>query len=95
MAERRRVVEQYRKSGLTQKDFAAERQMTLSTLVRWLGDARLSAPEPKVVAAQFHSLALPAVAGWAAEIEQPSGAIIRLHASTPPELAAAILKASR
>ena len=89
----------FEKSGMTQKDFATEHGLTLSTLTRWLRDTRSSEGEDRRPAdsagVQFHSLAFPAAAPWTAEVQLPNGATIRLHANTTPELAAAILRASR
>lgn len=70
--------------------------MTLSTLTRWLRDDRVARkPALKNAGVQFHSLALPAGPGWAAEVEQANGTLIRFQAGTPPELVAAILRGSR
>ncbi len=96
LAERRATVQQFRESGLTQKDFAAERQMTLSTLTRWMRDSRLGGdPETTPETVQFHSLALPPLSDWAAEVQQTTGTVVRFRASTPPDLARAILRASQ
>jgi transposase len=95
-AERWAVVQQFRQSGLTPRDFAAERQMTLSTLTRWLRDGRPEKePAPRNGAVQFHSLALPEHQAWVAEVQQSNGALVRLQAGTPPDLAAALVRASR
>lgn len=99
LAERRDVVEQFRKSGLTQADFAAEHRLTLSTLTRWLRNNRgphaEDQPNRNGAGLQFHSLAFPTAAAWTAEVQLPNGATVRLHGNTTPELAAAILRASR
>jgi hypothetical protein len=99
LAERQDMVEQFRKSGLTQADFAAEHRLSLSTLTRWLGDSRAwhgkEKPERNGAGVQFHSLAFPATPAWGAEVQLPNGAMVRLHANTSPELAAAVLRASR
>jgi hypothetical protein len=93
------MVELFRKSGLTQADFAAEHDLTLSTLTRWLRESRGGAGEDQRQAngagVPFHSLTFPAAAGWTAEVQLPNGATVRLHANTTPELASAILRASR
>ena len=93
------MVEQFRNSGLTSADFAAERGLTLSTLMRWLRDTPGRQSEDQRPAdtaeVQFHSLPFPAAAAWTAEVQLPNGATVRLHANTTPELAAAILRTSR
>lgn len=93
------MVERFWKSGLTQADFAAEHSLTLSTLTRWLRDDRepdtKDKPNRNGVAVQFHSVAFPVAAAWTAEVQMPNGATIRLHANATPQLAAAILRASR
>ena len=89
------MVEEFEKSGLTQKDFAAERQMTLSTLTRWLRHGRGNREKAKSADVQFHSLALPSMTGWAAEVQRSDGSIIRLQADISPELAGVILRACR
>lgn len=98
VAERRQIAELFAKSGMTQKDFAAEHGLKVSTLTRWLRETARSSGEdrPEADAAmQFHSLAFPAAAAWTAEVQLPNGATVRLDANTPAELAAAILRASR
>ena len=99
VAERRQMAERFEKSGRTQKDFAAEHRLTLSTLTRWLRETRGCPGQDQRPAngtgVQFHSLAFPAAAAWAAEVQLPNGATVRLQANTTPELAAAILRASR
>ena len=93
------MAELFAKSGMTQKDFAAEHGLTLSTLTRWLRDTQGCAGKDRQQAdtsgVQFHSLAFPAAAAWAAEVQLPNGATVRFNANTTPELAAAILRASR
>lgn len=93
------MVEQFGTSGLTQVDFAAERGLRLSTLTRWLRDSEAShangRPKRNGAGFPFHSLVFPAAAAWAAEVQLASGATVRLHANTPPELAAALVRASR
>jgi transposase-like protein len=99
LAERREMVALFEKSGLTQAAFAAEHHLTLSTLTRWVRESQTwpAAEEPSGdgTGFQFHSLAFPAAAAWTAEVQLANGATVRLHANTPPELAASILHASR
>jgi transposase-like protein len=99
VAERRQMAELFDKSGMTQKDFAAEHRLTLSTLTRWLratrGGRGNDQQQANTAGVQFHSLAFPAAAAWTAEVQLPNGATVRFNANTTPELAAAILRASR
>ena len=92
MAERRVTAKEYHDSGLTLKEFAADRGLTLSTLTRWLHEVRRWEDRRPQETVQFHSMALPVLA-WAAEVQRPSGSVIRFQANTPPELAAIILEA--
>jgi len=93
------MAELFEKSGMTQMDFAAEHRLTLSTLTRWLRDTRgcpgKELEETNGAGVQFQSLAFPAPAAWTAEVQLPNGTTVRLNANTTPELAAAILRASR
>lgn len=93
------MAELFEKSGRTQKDFAAEHQLTLSTFTRWLRDTRggrgQDPRQAQTAGVQFHSLAFPAAAAWTAEVQLPNGATVRFNANTTPELAAAILRTSR
>jgi transposase-like protein len=81
MAERRQMAELFAKSGMTQRDFAAEHGLRLSTLTRWLRDTEAthgkSAEPADRVSVQFHSLAFPAAAGWTAEVRLSNGATVR------------------
>jgi transposase-like protein len=62
-AERRQLLQEYRRSGLTQREFAAEAGLGLSTLHAWLRREQMAGKEEGV---QFVSLPGPA-AGIAAE----------------------------
>lgn len=93
------MVELFAKSGRTQKDFAAEHGLTLSTFTRWLRASQRwqgkGQPQANGAGVQFHSVAFPTAAAWAAEVQLSNGATVRLHPNATPELAAAILRASR
>lgn len=86
------TAKEFHDSGLSLKQFAAERGLTLSTLTRWLHEVRRSEDRKPQDNVQFHSMALPVLA-WAAEVQRPGGSVIRFQANTPPELAARILEA--
>jgi hypothetical protein len=79
--QRRRIAERCERSGLSQSEFARRHRISLSSLQRWLSEAR-NAPK-KVPASVFREVTvspLPASApspGWAVEIVGPDGMTVR------------------
>ena len=83
--ERRRVAERFESGGLTRREFAKRHRISLSSLNRWLAEARhASGVEHPVV---FHEVAVsppipPAVPmDWAVELTSPDGISIRCRES--------------
>lgn len=79
--ERLRIAERCQGSGLSQSEFARRYRVSLSSLQRWLAEARNPAKEVPVVAFQEVRIA-PLVAGaipsvWAMEIVSPDGMTVR------------------
>ena len=87
--ERAHWVEQYHKSGLTQREFARHHGLVLSTLQRWLRQER-----PSESSALFAEVKLPAPSGrWAAEVLRTDGMLVRLAHDAPSSLVQQLLPA--
>ena len=79
--ERLRIAERCQSSGLSQSEFARRCRISLSSLQRWLAEARDSSKEVPGVAFQEVKIA-PLVEGvissvWAMEIVSPDGMTVR------------------
>ena len=79
-AQRARIVARFRQSGLRRAQFARRQGLTLSTLDRWLAEARDARKDSSPVV--FSELRLtPPVTGaataWAVEIVSPEGLTVR------------------
>jgi hypothetical protein len=79
LSERNSLLESYRQSGLTQRQFADQAGISLSSLQRWLG---LNGREkPSAPAVQLLEVkAVPPAPGLAAgySVELPGGAVLRV-----------------
>jgi transposase-like protein len=74
--QRQRLVARYHQSQLTLKQFAAQHNVGLSTLSKWLRRERDAIP-PKV---KFQEVRLPSpVSRWPFEVVSPQGWIVRLQ----------------
>ena len=81
-SERTRWSQRYRQSGLSQRDFARQHSLGLSTLQRWL--RQNPAPDAPPL---FAELKWPAAsARWAAEVVRADGLVVRLAAEVPRAL---------
>ena len=83
--QRAELLAQYRRSGLSQRDFVQSHGLGLSTLTQWLRGERLADVEPleRNDAVPFQEVNLrPAFRppGWAAEVALADGAVLRLSA---------------
>jgi len=88
-AERAAWVRRFQRSGLTQRDFATQHGLGLSTLGRWLGQ-----PSNSVSAPAFAEVKLPVPGGrWAAEIVHADGVVLRLAHDVPVHLVEQLLPA--
>jgi transposase-like protein len=87
--ERRRIAELCERSGLTQSEFAKRHGISLSSLQRWLSEAR-SAPG-EVPAVVFREVAVSplqaasASPAWAVEIVGQDGVTVRFRERLPIE----------
>ena len=89
--QRQRLLARFHESKLTQRDFANQRGVGLSTLVKWLRLEREAVPA-KV---KFQEVRLPNPASrWPVEVVSPQGWIVRLlnvsDVQTLPQLLQAI-----
>ena len=80
-AQRARTVRRFQRSGLSRAEFARRQGLVLSTLDRWLGEARHAPQGPPAVAFSEMRLASPLLPGaasaWAVEIVSPKGLTVR------------------
>lgn len=91
---------EYRRSGLSQRDFVQTHGLGLSTLTKWLREERRNGVEP---AERNGSVAFEEVklsppfhpAGWAAEVALADGAVLRLSLQAGIAWATALLETLR
>ena len=96
-SERRDWLRQYRRSGLTQAEFARQHALSHGTLVRWLCRDRWESSRSKPDASGFVELALPAANasdGWTAELTWPDGKRLKLSAAVSPSWVAELVSRS-
>jgi len=80
---RQLLLVRFHKSQLTQREFATQNAIGMSTLSKWLRLER-EAPVPKV---KFQEVRLPAPASrWPVEVVSPQGWIVRLQNGPDVEL---------
>ncbi len=94
-AERATVLEQFHCSGLTRAAFAHSHNVALSTLSKWLTNARRESDNAAPVL--FRELRVPSVPAasvmpWAVEIVGPDGLVIRCREALPWEHVAWLLR---
>jgi transposase len=91
-----RVAEQFEQSGLTQKQFAQQRQLQLSTLQSWIYRRRRqesAAPPAPMRLLPVEVTAPPAVQARSVEILMPGGVRVSFEAGTDVEYVARLVKA--
>lgn len=98
--QRAELLTQYRRSGLSQRDFVQSRGLGLSTLTKWLREERRTGGQPpgRNGAVPFQEVSLPPQfnsPGWAAEVALTDGAVLRLGAQASGAWAAELLQALR
>ena len=89
--ERWHVVQSFRRSGLTQANFAKQNGLSVHTLRLWLyrpGSKR----RPKITFRELKMPSIPVPGNWAAEIVLDSGMTLRVGACAQPELISFLLK---
>jgi transcriptional regulator with XRE-family HTH domain len=81
LEERRQIAERCENSGLSQSEFARRHHLSLSSLQRWLSEARNRPRDASAVVFQevsvASSLAPPLSPVWAVEIVGPDGITVR------------------
>ncbi len=84
-AERLRMVEQFRRSGLTRKAFSRQYGIPLATLSWWLSKTQHLTRTPAAIA--FREVKVLPAPGtkekWAMEVESPSGMKVRCREPLP------------
>jgi len=98
--ERAELLTQYRRSGLSQRDFVQSHDLGLSTLTKWLREERLSGVKPsgRNGAVPFQEVNLRpqfSSTGWAAEVALTNGAVLRLSAQASVAWATELLQVLR
>jgi transposase-like protein len=99
-AERNEWARRYRESGLSVLQFCDEHKLLPQSLYRWLSKSR-SSQGTAVVPASSHPSALfteikveraSASSTWAAEVQRPGGAVLRVAANAPAALVEQLLR---
>ena len=98
--QRAELLTQYRRSGLSQRDFVQSHGLGLSTLTKWLREERRTDGKPPEgndpVPFQEVNLRPPfGTASWAAEVALADGAVLRLGAQASVAWATELLQALR
>jgi transcriptional regulator with XRE-family HTH domain len=97
-AGRLRLADRFHSSGLTQAEFCEQQQISRSTLVRWLAEAREDSAK-RALPARFEEVRLPgplfppASALWALEATGVDGVTLRFREMPPIEDLARLLRA--
>jgi transposase-like protein len=98
--QRAELLTQYRRRGLSQRDFVQSHGLVLSTLIKWLREERRTGVKPPerngAVPFQEVNLRPPfGRASWAAEVALADGAVLRLGAQASVAWATELLQALR
>jgi transposase-like protein len=96
-AERLRLIRQYRKSGLTQKQFAQQNGIRLGTFEQWLLRER-KRDVRRDWSKGFQEVKLPLTLSsnaWAAELSLEAGLSLRLSSSAPVHWVCDLVKGLR
>ena len=95
-AERREFVSLYRKSGLTQSEFARQHQLNICTLHQWIHRAnKLTTPAPEPLFKEVLLPPPPPTPGWAAEIIVGNDLTLRLGSQFSPQLIIQVIRQLR
>jgi len=88
--QRQRLLARFHQSQLTQREFANQHAIGMSTLSKWLRLER-DAPPPKV---KFQEVRLPNPASrWPIEVVSPQGWIVRLQNGSDVQMLPSLLRA--
>lgn len=98
--QRAELLTQFRRSGLSQRDFVPSHGLGLSTLTKWLREERRTGVKPseRADAVPFQEVNLRPQfrpPGWAAEVALADGAVLRLSAHAEAAWGAELLQALR
>jgi transposase-like protein len=98
--QRAELLTQFRRSGLSQRDFVQSHGLGLSTLTKWLREERLSGVKPseRNGAVPFQEVNLRPQFGttsWVAEVALADGAMLRLSAQADARWATDLLQTLR
>ncbi len=85
----KRLLEEYDRSGLTQKAFARREGINVHTLVAWLGRRRKAAGRASNKPVRFQELSLSPRAAASLEVHLPDGLVLK--GGSPGELAELVL----
>jgi len=92
--ERAELIDRYRVSGMTQKQFAEENQIRLGTFQQWLLRERKKA-SPNGSVNGFRQIPLSAIISpdrWSAELVLGTSLSLRLNSSAPVDWVCALVK---
>lgn len=94
------LLAQYRRGGLSQREFVQRYRLGLSTLTKWLREERQADRQPprRNGADLFQEVNLPPQLGavrWAAEVALADGAVLRLNAHADAAWGVELLQALR
>lgn len=98
--QRAELLTQYRRSGLSQRDFVQSHGLGLSTLAKWLREDRRTDVQPpkRNDSVPFQEVNLSPQfrpTGWAAEVALADGAVLRLSAQADTTWATELMQALR
>ncbi len=87
-AERAQVLEQFHRSGLSRKAFSRTHAVALSTLSKWLTNAKRKNENKATVPVPFKELSMRqastlGMVSWAVEIVGPDGLLVRCREALP------------
>lgn len=89
-----RILDEYERSGLTQKAFARREGLNVHTLVAWIGRRRKRlAGDGQNMPVRFQEMSLRQPATSALEVHLPDGLVLK--GSSPRDLAALVLALGR
>lgn len=93
--ERRDLVRVWTQSGLTAKQFAVSRGLSVASLMRWKSEQRSEPPPAVVPRVEFARLVRPATSAARGLVVEVSGARVRVEPGFDPELLASVVGALR
>ena len=85
----------YSRADLSQREFAEQHRLGLSTLRKWIAENPTAASGGSAGSPGWQELKLPAPPWptcWAAELVRPDGLVLRLPPAAPPEWVAQLLR---